>query len=247
MEFEKTKKIKLLLNQSKTLSKIIKTTLSDTSDVVGKYNSCVEYAKSYNRLLKRSYDILDNTEGLVVYKLKNLSPDNMTWPQQKTLMESVLTNLEFLLSDLSSSLEFVEDEFNNLENFIRIRLRSVLFNIPEKELDVQNALESLFIGKGWSKGVDYDRETGKFNFSGREYIPDFIIPNLKLCIEVKLLRKGKKSKIIEEINADVSAYSKQYSKQMYIIYDLGEIRDEIEFRRDIELLDDDIRVLVIKH
>ena len=55
MEFEKTKKIKLLLNQSKTLSKIINTTLSDTSDVVGKYNSCVEYAKSYNRLLKRSY------------------------------------------------------------------------------------------------------------------------------------------------------------------------------------------------
>ena len=34
---------------------------------------------------------------------------------------------------------------------------------------------------------------------------------------------------------------------MYIIYDLGEIRDQIEFRRDIELLDDDIRVLVIKH
>jgi hypothetical protein len=70
---------------------------------------------------------------------------------------------------------------------------------------------------------------------------------LKLSIEVKLIRKGRKSKIIEEINADVSAYSKKYSKQMYIIYDLGEIRDEIEFRRDIELLDDDIRVLVIKH
>ena len=62
-----------------------------------------------------------------------------------------------------------------------------------------------------------------------------------------MIRKGRKSKIIEEINADVSAYSKKYSKQMYIIYDLGEIRDEIEFRRDIELLDDDIRVLVIKH
>lgn len=247
MEFEKTKKIKLLLNQSKTLSKIIKTTLSDTSDVVGKYNSCVEYAKNYNRLLKRSYNILDNTEDLVIYELKNLSPDNMTWPHQKTLMESVLTNLEFLLSNLSSSLEFVEDEFNNLENFIRTKLRSALFISPERELDIQNALESLFIGRGWAKGIDYDRETGKFNFSGREYIPDFIIPNLKLCIEVKLLRKGKKSKIIEEINADVSAYSKQYSKQIYIIYDLGEIRDEIEFRRDIELLDDDIRVLVIKH
>lgn len=247
MKIEKTKQIKVLLSQGNALSAIIKRTLSDNSDVVGKYNSCVEYAKSYNRLIPKSYDVLDDAEDLVTYSLENVSSYNMTWPQQKTLMESVLTNLEFLLSHLNSSLEFVEDEFNNLENFIRIRLRSVLFNIPEKELDAQNALESLFIGKGWSKGVDYDRETGKFNFSGREYIPDFIIPNLKLCIEVKLLRKGKKSKIIEEINADVTAYDKRYSKQIYVVYDLGEIRDEIEFRRDIELADDNIRVLVIKH
>ena len=78
MKFEKTKKIKLLLNQGNALSRIIKTTLSDTSDVVGRYNSCVEYAKSYNKLLKRSYDILDNFEDLVFYKLKDLSPYNMT-------------------------------------------------------------------------------------------------------------------------------------------------------------------------
>ena len=74
----------------------------------------------------------------------------------------------------------------------------------------------------------------------------FIIPKLKLCIEVKLLRDGKKSKIIEEINADITAYSKQYERQLFIVYDLGCIQNEEEFRRDIESMGN-IKVLIIKH
>ena len=31
-------------------------------------------------------------------------------------------------------------------------------------------IESLLLGRGLSKGSDYDRETGKFEFSGKEYI-----------------------------------------------------------------------------
>ena len=59
----------------------------------------------------------------------------------------------------------------------------MIFSRPEKEIEVQNAIESLLAGRGLNKGVDYDRETGKFEFSGKEYIPDFVIPKLQLCIE----------------------------------------------------------------
>ncbi|WP_375709426.1 hypothetical protein [Niallia sp. NCCP-28] len=68
------------------------------------------------------------------------------------------------------------------------------------------------LGRGLSKGTDYDRETGKLEFSGKEFIPDFIIPKLRLCIEVKLLHEGKKLKIIEEISADITSYAKQYER-----------------------------------
>ena len=64
------------------------------------------------------------------------------------------------------------------------------------------------MGRGLAKGVDYDRESGKFEFSGKEYIPDFIMPKMSLCIEVKLLKEGRKSRIIEEISADMTAYKK---------------------------------------
>ena len=121
-----------------------------------------------------------------------------------------------------------------------------MFNKPEKEIEIQNAVEALLLGRGLAKGVDYDRESGKFEFSGREYIPDFIMPKLSLCIEVKLLREGRKSRIIEEISADITAYKKEYQRQLYIVYDLGVIQNEVEFKRDIEM-SEDVKVIIVKH
>ena len=66
-------------------------------------------------------------------------------------------------------------------------------------------------------------------------------------MEVKLLREGKKSSVIEQINADITAYGKVYERQLYIVYDLGVIRDELEFRRDIENAGDAIKVVIVKH
>ena len=31
-----------------------------------------------------------------------------------------------------------------------------------------NAIEALLLGRGLNKGIDYDRESGKFEFSGKE-------------------------------------------------------------------------------
>lgn len=82
-----------------------------------------------------------------------------------------------------------------MENFIKNRLRSTIFSPPEKEKEVQNAIETLFVGKGWNKGIDYDRETGKFEFSGKEYIPDFIVPKLKATPHISLFSKRDKEKL----------------------------------------------------
>lgn len=127
-----------------------------------------------------------------------------------------------------------------------IRLRGAIFQKPEKELDIQNAIEILLNGRGLSKGLDYDRESGKFEFSGKEYIPDFIIPKMNLCIEVKLLREGRKSKMIEEISADITAYRKEYQRILFVVYDLGVIQNETEFKRDIEMVDG-VKIIVVKH
>jgi len=250
MEIDKTKWIKLLIFQCKSLKKNIERTLNDNgTKETGRYSSFRTYAGSFNNLASDvCTELRIPRESFPVYNLDEMPGwGDSVWPYQRQIVESVLMGTDFLLSYLEAATEFSDDEFSSLENFFLTKLRSVIFTKPIKEIEVQNAIESLLLGKGWTKGIDYDRETGKVMFSGKEYIPDFVVPKLNLCIEVKLLREGKKSEIIEQINSDITGYGKQFERQMFIIYDLGVIRDEVEFRRDIEKSGDSIRVVIVKH
>jgi hypothetical protein len=212
-----------------------------------KYASFKTMAQVYNDLADRAARIMKfggfykmNTDGMKSWA-------DTVWPITKSILETVLLNTRILISALESNIDFVEVEIDNINNFIKTRLRSVIFDSPSKEKEVQNGIETLFVGKGYGKGIDYDRETGKFNYSGREYIPDFIIPKLRMCIEVKLLKEAsKRSKIIEEINADITAYGKAYENILFVVYDLGIIRDETEFCRDIEN-NEGVKVAIVKH
>ena len=250
LNLDKTKITKLLICQCKALKNSIERSLGDANTrASGRYASFATYAGQYNNLASDVCRVLElPRECFANYDTENMpSWGDSLWPHQRQIMESVLLGTDMLLSYLEADSEFSDDVFSDLENYIKTRLRPVVFTKPAKEVEIQNAIENLFVGRGWNKGIDYDRETGKVLFSGKEYIPDFIIPKLRLCIEVKLVREGKKSSIIEQINSDITGYGKKYERQLYIVYDLGEIRDEVEFKRDIENTGDRIRVVIVKH
>jgi len=97
------------------------------------------------------------------------------------------------------------------------------------------------------RGQDYDRETGRVKFSAKEVVPDFVFPKLDLALEIKLASDaGRMKEVIDEINADIRSYKKEYKHVLFVVYDIGSIRDEGEFRRDLES-EDGISVLIIKH
>jgi len=97
------------------------------------------------------------------------------------------------------------------------------------------------------KGVDYDREVGRVKVSIKEVVPDFIFQKLGLALEIKLSKTTTKSKaIVDEINADIMSYAKEYRSIIFLLYDLGSIRDEAEFKGDLEV-NDAVSVIVIKH
>ena len=245
--FDTAKQIKLLIHQDKTLIANINRTLNDSAtEAHSRYVSFNTYANMYNNIATEAGKLLNCPFGLFPTELM---PGHMDtpWGTQKAIMESAVLQAGILLTYLESVIDFAEDEFENISNFIKSKLRPTLFTKPEKEEEVQNAIEVLLIGRDLSKGIDYDRESGKFEFSGKEYIPDFILPKMNLCIEVKLLREGKRSRVIDEINADITAYSTQYERILFVIYDLGVIRDEAEFRRDIENAGANIKVIIVKH
>jgi len=60
---------------------------------------------------------------------------------------------------LEGAIGYAEDETHNLRDFIQANLRRVVFAVPDKEMEVQNAIETMIVGRGMAKGTDYDRET----------------------------------------------------------------------------------------
>ena len=152
-----------------------------------------------------------------------------------------------LLAALEGQHDFATAKTIELKDFFELSLRRAIFTIPEGEKDLQNTVEQLLIGRGFRKGVDYDRETGRVKYSGKEFIPDFIFMPADMFIEVKLVKTAERAKTaIDEINADILAYKTKYSKGMFIVYDVGIIRDASEFAGSIEQ-HMDIAVCVVKH
>lgn len=245
---DNTREIKILLSQLRAFRDTVNEILFNSKAAeTARYASYKDMAGMYNDFAERAKTLLREGTAFYTFNLDIISDwGDTVWPTQKRILEQVLLSTRLLISSIEGSMDFVEDEFDNIENFFQSRLRSVVFRCPEKEVQVQDAIETLLIGRGLSKGADYDRESGKFEFSGKEYIPDFIIPKMQLCIEVKLLKEGRRSKMIEEISADITAYKKAYQRQLYVVYDLGVIRDEAEFKRDIEMVEG-VKVVIVKH
>ena len=233
---DERRSIKLLISKVKSLISTMETIMNNSEEIGFNYSSCNTFMSMYQELVVESQRFIRSSSTYHTYdtgKAKNVF--NMTGIEQKILFESVFCSAKMLLNVLENQIDYNDDERLNLYNLISTRFRSVFRVAPSNEKEVQDKLEDFFIANSFDKGIDYDRETGKFNFSGREYIPDFIVPKLKLCIEVKLIKdKSRKSKVIEEINSDITAYQKNYDHILFLVYDLGTIRDEIEFKRDIE-------------
>jgi REase_DpnII-MboI len=185
---------------------------------------------------------------LDLFKVDHLpTSGGSTWPQQKEYFDTAYSNTALLKSLLEGEIGYAEDQTHNLMDFIQGNLRRAVFVAPDRELEIQNGIEALIVGRGMAKGTDYDRETGRVKTSGKECVPDFIFPHLKLCLEVKLSKSTEKLRaIVDEINADIRAYGTKYERQLYVVYDLGTIRDEAEFKRDLEAAPG-VSVLVIKH
>lgn len=213
-----------------------------------KFFSYKQFARKYNQIVREISKSLKLPPVLDLFDTDQMpDPGNTLALQQKEIFETVYANALLLKGILESKLGFVEDEIFALRDFLQTKLRSAVFDRPDDERDIQNALEQLLIGRGLQKGFDYDRETGRVKISAKEVIPDFVLMKLGLAIEVKLVSNAKRiPKIIDEINADIRAYSKRYRSILFVVYDLGYIRDEIEFRRDLEHTPN-VSVIIIKH
>jgi hypothetical protein len=122
-------------------------------------------------------------------------------------------------------------------------LRKVIRTKPESEKEVQDCFESLLVGGD----IPYKRETETLEYSSKTYIPDFTVPKINLAIELKLCnRQGREKEIIAEINDDILAYGTRFGNLLFVVYDVGFVRDVDLFRRAFET-NQNVVALVVKH
>ena len=123
------------------------------------------------------------------------------------------------------------------------KLRKVVRGLPQREVEVQDAVESLLVGAD----VPYEREGPTIEYSSKKYKPDFAIERLDFVIEVKLCgRKDREKELIAEINDDILAYGRRFGNLMFVVYDTGHIRDVDAFTQSFEA-NEGVIVRVVKH
>ncbi|MHA1973242.1 MAG: hypothetical protein ACTSW1_09625 [Candidatus Hodarchaeales archaeon] len=130
-------------------------------------------------------------------------------------------------------------------SLIETKLRKLIRKLPEHENEVNDAIENLLIGAGFDD--KYLREKERIVYSSKAYEPDFVLNYLDLVIEGKYCKEERREKeIIAEINDYITAFKTKYENIIFVVYDNGVIRDEDQFKNDLEQKEH-VVVKVIKH
>jgi hypothetical protein len=212
-----------------------------------KWGAFKNYARAYN-VLAGEYSKLTGERNINLYNLDKIKGSMDTvWPVQKEIFDTVYADTLALSGLLVEYDVGISASISEIQDLLVANLRKVIFRRPESEIEVQNAIESLLVGRGYQKPLDFDRETGRVKLSGKEFVPDFIFKSFALALEVKLVRaKQQVSTCVEEMSADSTAYLSGYKNVLFCVYDLGEIRDVNEFQDGLQK-EPGVRVCVIKH
>ena len=251
---EKKQELENILAMARALLSSMDTVIKSIpeSNHIWHFSSYRSYALRYNTLVKKIFELEPNTKYLFVnYNLDKIPGNtNSLHLQQHSIFQDVHGNLSMLCAWIDSELgsERITFKVRTLEDFLQASLRpAMLSREPDTEKDVQNTIERILIGRGMQKGMDYDRETGRVKFSVKESVPDFVFQTLSTALEVKLLKDSARlTRLVDEINADIMSYGKEYNHLIFLVYDIGSINDVTQFKRDIESAGN-VTVVVVKH
>lgn len=208
------------------------------------YSGFLAYVEEYNWLLLLAAEVDPEVakcfQGIKLGGARTpYDVPNSFW---KYYAELAAVRLNSLASYLKPKLDLKEKEHEQIADLLAAHLRPSIYDDPANERVVQNIVETIFR----SKSLDFNRELDTVPFSTKRYVPDFTFNRIGLAVEIKYCKdRDRESKLIDEVNADIAGYANRYEQVLFVIYDLGFIRDVPRFSADIEK-NPNVRVLVIK-
>lgn len=192
------------------------------------------YVLEYNRLVPLVIaEFGDEATALfgVINIGEQINPHSATRVAWRVWMNMAAAGLTRMAAYLQDKCGQTDEQVSEIIDLISANLRAALFEDPKGEKEVQNALEVIFR----ARGLDFRRETVGIQYSSKTFKPDFVFDSLDMVVEVKLCAaSGKEKALVDEINADIPAYQTRYARILFVVFDMGFIRDEARFRSGIE-------------
>ncbi len=209
------------------------------------YGGYPAYIQEYNRLVPMVWELFGEEAQRLFPQMdlgKQMNPADTIGAMWKTHAEFAAARLSALAAYLKTKQGTRKREGDDIATLLEENLRPAMFTDPDNERAVQDVIETIFR----VRSLDFRREQQSVPYSTKRYIPDFTFDSLGLAVEVKFCnRAGREKELIDEVNADIVGYQGTYESMLFVIYDLGFIRDVALFKSSIEL-QPGVRVLVVK-
>jgi hypothetical protein len=216
------------------------------------YVSYPVFMRRYNELLSQIEAESDASKLPIPRRLSCRSPESINkelWPGLlNEAIVSISQMVAYLEDQVSAYLE-VGLEYNGqiseqLALDVEEKLRFTIRRSPTKESEVQDSVENLLKIKDY----EFDREKMAIPYATKYYTPDFTFASLEAAMDIKFCNSASDEKrIIDEINADIPVYQSRYRNVVFVVYDMGVIRDSIAFKRGIEENNPNVKVVIVKH
>jgi hypothetical protein len=117
---------------------------------------------------------------------------------------------------------------------------------PRREKQVQRQVNSILRLR--YQDLDFRWDQLEFPYSSKSYKPDFVSERVNMAIDVKLCNRAQKAnRIVDEINADITAYKTRFQYLLFVVYDTDRhIQNPMTFTGDFERYNAGVRVFVVR-
>lgn|GEM_PF-1872195 len=206
------------------------------------------YVHEYNRLAVQTLHQFGQQPSMPLHVItlrKAVNPHDALPIEWRLFLETASLELNKLVVYLESRLEpqqrLINQSIEELKIHINNNLRASFHTDPQNETEVQDELETILRAGGF----DLVRHKVSIPVGAKVYKPDFTLKSMDLALEVKFCNESRNiSEMIDEMNADIIGYQSDFANTLFVVYDMGIIRDVNEFIAGFEI--PHVQVLIVK-
>ena len=209
------------------------------------YGGYPAYIQEYNRLVPMVWEMFGEEAHRLFHQIdlgKQMNPADTIGAMWKTHAEFAAARLSALAAYLKTKQGTRKQEGDDIATLLEENVRPAMFTDPDNEKAVQDVIEN-------------DLQGAVTRLPSRAAVCPVLHQAVHPGLHVRqpwpgrrgeiCNRAGREKELIDEINADILGYQGTYESMLFVIYDLGFIRDVALFKSDIEL-QPGVRVLTVK-